>query len=279
MAQRYGVTVKAYNISSEQIAYARRRAAQENLTDKVEFIQDDWRNIRGKYDAFVSVGMLEHVGLDNYRRLGDTIARSLHAGGRGLVHSIGQNFPRPFDRWTQRRIFPGAYPPTIAQMMSIFEQNRLSVLDVENLRLHYAETCRHWWDRYERAAEAVTKMFDKRFLRMWRLYLAASVVAFQVGNLQLFQVLFAPGCRTAFRERASINTAMRISCSARAPKQCCWGEPMEHCDVLIVGGGPAGSSCAGLCGRPDSMFSSSTRNCSRATKPAPAGSRPLYSTS
>jgi cyclopropane-fatty-acyl-phospholipid synthase len=193
MARRYGVTVKAYNISSEQIAYARRRATQEDLSDKVEFIQDDWRNIRGKYDAFVSVGMLEHVGLDNYRRLGDTITRALHAGGRGLVHSIGQNFPRPFDRWTQRRIFPGAYPPTIAQMMSIFEKNRLSVLDVENLRLHYAETCRHWWDRYEQAAEAVTKMFDKEFLRMWRLYLAASVVAFQVGNLQLFQVLFAPG--------------------------------------------------------------------------------------
>ncbi|MEX2288523.1 MAG: cyclopropane-fatty-acyl-phospholipid synthase family protein [Planctomycetaceae bacterium] len=193
MARQYGVTVEAYNISSEQIAYARQRANDENLADRVKFIQDDWRNIKGRYDAFVSVGMLEHVGLANYGRLGDVIARSLHKGGRGLIHTIGQNYPRPFDRWTQQRIFPGAYPPTLAQMMNIFEKKGFSVLDVENLRLHYAETLRHWWERYERSADVVAKMFDERFLRMWRLYLAASMVAFQVGNLQLFQVVFAPG--------------------------------------------------------------------------------------
>jgi cyclopropane-fatty-acyl-phospholipid synthase len=193
MAKHYGVTVKAYNISTEQIACARRRAEEEELADRVEFVQDDWRNIRGRYDAFVSIGMLEHVGLDNYRLLGDVIDRAMHPHGRGLVHTIGQNYPRPFDRWISRRVFPGAYPPTLAQMMDIFEGNNFSVLDVENIRLHYAETLRHWWERYERSVDRVREMFDDRFVRMWRLYLAGSMVAFEVGNLQLFQVLFARG--------------------------------------------------------------------------------------
>jgi cyclopropane-fatty-acyl-phospholipid synthase len=193
MAKHYGVKVKAYNISTEQIAYARKRAVQEDLANRVEFVHDDWRNIRGRYDVFVSVGMLEHVGRSNYRLLGDVIDRSIHAHGRGLIHSIGQNYPRPFDRWTERRIFPGAYPPTLRQMMDIFEGNDLAVLDVENIRLHYAETLRHWWERYERSVDAVREMFDERFVRMWRLYLAASMVAFEVGNLQLFQVLFSRG--------------------------------------------------------------------------------------
>jgi cyclopropane-fatty-acyl-phospholipid synthase len=193
MAKHYGVKVKAYNISTEQIAYARSRAESEELADRVEFIQDDWRNIRGQHDVFVSVGMLEHVGLANYRLLGDVIDRSLRPRGRGLIHSIGQNYPRPFDRWTERRIFPGAYPPAIRQMMTIFERNDFSVLDLENIRLHYAETIRHWWARYEQSVEKVRGMFDERFVRMWRLYLAASVVAFKVGNLQLFQVVFARG--------------------------------------------------------------------------------------
>jgi cyclopropane-fatty-acyl-phospholipid synthase len=78
-------------------------------------------------------------------------------------------------------------------MMNIFETSCFSVLDVENLRLHYAETVRHWWERYERSCHVVRKMFEERFVRMWRLYLAASMVAFKVGNLQLFQVLFAKG--------------------------------------------------------------------------------------
>jgi cyclopropane-fatty-acyl-phospholipid synthase len=190
MASRYGARVRAFNISREQVAYARERARQLQLDDRVEFIQDDYRNISGHYDVFASVGMLEHVGRENYAELGRVVRRSLAASGRGLIHSIGRNNPGLLHPWITRRIFPGAYAPSLGEMMQIFEPSGLSVLDVENIRLHYALTLRHWLDRYRVAEDRVRKMFDDTFVRMWRLYLAGSVAGFETGTLQLFQVLF-----------------------------------------------------------------------------------------
>ncbi len=191
MARKYGCRVRAYNISKEQIAYARQWCRREGLEDRVEFVLDDWRNISGSCDVFVSVGMLEHVGTTNYRRLGEVIHRCLSPNGRGLIHSIGRNRKLPFDPWIERRIFPGAYPPTLWQMGPIFEPRDFSVLEVENLRMHYAETLRHWLARYEQSVDVVGRMYDARFVRMWRVYLAGSIAAFTSGSLQLFQVLFA----------------------------------------------------------------------------------------
>jgi cyclopropane-fatty-acyl-phospholipid synthase len=193
MARRYGVRVRAFNISHEQIAWARERAVREGLAGQVEYVEDDYRSITGHYDAFVSVGMLEHVGVHNYPMLGGIAQRCLHGRGRGLIHSIGRNRPARLQPWIEKRIFPGAYPPSPAQMARIFEPWDLSILDVENLRLHYAQTLRHWLARFESASERVRAMFDERFVRMWRLYLAGSVAAFTTGTLQLFQVVFAPG--------------------------------------------------------------------------------------
>jgi cyclopropane-fatty-acyl-phospholipid synthase len=205
MARNYEVTVRAYNVSREQIAYARQRAANEGLADRVEFVEDDWRNIAGRYDVFVSIGMLEHVGKHNYRKLGDVIHRVLEPHGRGLVHTIGRNKPAPVDRWIERRIFPGSYPPSLGEMMRIFEPRNFSVLDVENLRLHYAQTLRHWLARFERGIDAVRRMFDEKFVRTWRLYLAGSVAAFETGDLQLFQVVFArPDLNDLARTRAHL---------------------------------------------------------------------------
>lgn len=190
MAARYGVTVRAFNISHEQIAFARDIARRESLADRVEYIEDDYRNISGSCDAFVSVGMLEHVGIENYRRLGEVIDRSLTPSGRGLIHTIGGHKPFQFNRWIQTRIFPGAQPPSLREMMDIFEPHDFAVLDVENLRLHYARTLHEWLARFERATDRVREMFDERFVRAWRLYLASSAAAFTTGWYQLFQVLF-----------------------------------------------------------------------------------------
>ena len=191
MARHYGVRVRAFNISHEQIVYARARAAREGLAGRVEYIEDDYRNISGHYDAFVSVGMLEHVGLKNYGTLGQVVRRCLGSNGRGLIHSIGRNHPARLQPWIEKRIFPGAYAPSLGEMARIFEPADLSVLDVENLRLHYAQTLRHWLALYEKASDKVREMFDERFVRMWRLYLAGSVAAFSTGTMQLFQVVFA----------------------------------------------------------------------------------------
>jgi cyclopropane-fatty-acyl-phospholipid synthase len=198
MARQYGVTVRAFNVSPEQIAYARDRANAEGLGDRVEFVEDDYRNVRGECDAFVSVGMLEHVGLAHYRTLGTVVDRSLTSRGRGLLHFIGRNRPGPLNPWISKRIFPGAYPPTLPEVFDrVLEPWDLSVVDVENLRPHYAETLEHWRQRFDAAADEVETMFDDTFVRAWRLYLAGSQAAFMTGTMQLFQVVFARGTSTA----------------------------------------------------------------------------------
>jgi cyclopropane-fatty-acyl-phospholipid synthase len=191
MARHYGVTVKAFNISNEQILVARERAKAEDLSTQVEFIEDDYRNISGDFDVFVSVGMLEHVGAENYKKLGRVIHRAIGDSGRGLLHFIGRNQARPISPWIRKHIFPGAYVPTLRQVMGIFEPWDFSVLDVENLRLHYARTLEHWLTRFERSSERVAKMFGPEFVRAWRLYLAGSIAAFRTSTLQLYQVVFA----------------------------------------------------------------------------------------
>ncbi|MGA9368735.1 MAG: class I SAM-dependent methyltransferase, partial [Steroidobacteraceae bacterium] len=122
----------------------------------------------------------------------EVIARSIGGNGRGFIHSIGRNRPAPLSPWIEKRIFPGAYPPSLAEMMRIFEPHDFSVLDVENLRLHYAQTLRDWLALFEAASGRVREMFDEKFVRMWRMYLAGSIAGFTTGTLQLFQVLFAP---------------------------------------------------------------------------------------
>ncbi|HEX9079214.1 MAG TPA: cyclopropane-fatty-acyl-phospholipid synthase family protein [Desulfuromonadaceae bacterium] len=191
MARHYGVRVRSFNISGEQIAYARDRAREEGLDGLVEYVEDDYRNISGQYDAFVSVGMLEHVGVAHYRELGEVIHRCLTPEGIGLIHSIGQVRGEPMSPWLLKRIFPGSYPPTLGEMMEIFQPWGFSVLDVENLRLHYARTLEQWLERFEANREKVAEMFDDCFVRAWRLYLAGAVANFTVGSLQLFQVVFA----------------------------------------------------------------------------------------
>jgi len=116
----------------------------------------------------------------------------LGSNGRGLIHSIGRNRPASLNRWIEKRIFPGAYPPAMSEMTHILEPSGLSLLDVENLRLHYARTLRHWLALFEASSDKVRAMFDEKFIRMWRLYLSGSIAAFTTGTLQLFQIVFAP---------------------------------------------------------------------------------------
>lgn len=215
MARHHGVRVRAFNISHEQIAWARERVAKEGLADQVEFVEDDYRNLSGHYDAFVSVGMLEHVGPEHYGDLARVIDRSLASDGRGLLHFIGRNRPLEFSPFVQRHIFPGAYAPTLRETAEVLEPAQLSVLDVENLRLHYARTLEHWLARFESHRDQVAREFDERFVRIWRLYLAGSVASFRTGSLQLFQVLFA-------RERSNAVPWTRAHLYTRSDREAGW---------------------------------------------------------
>lgn len=191
MAEHYGVHVKAFNISRKQIVYAREKAKAKGLSRRVEFIEDDYRNIEGKFDAFVSVGMLEHVGKNNYETLGDVIYRSLRQGGLGLVHSVGRSIETPPNAWLEQRIFPGSYPPSLGEMLKIFEPHELSVIDIENLRLHYARTLTDWLQRFDCRRDEIARMYDEQFVRVWRLYLGGCAAGFLDGSTQLFQVVFS----------------------------------------------------------------------------------------
>jgi cyclopropane-fatty-acyl-phospholipid synthase len=191
MAQHYGARVKAFNISREQIAWAQEWAKKAGVALRVEFIEDDYRNVTGHFDVFASVGMLEHVGRKNYPELGRVIYRTIGDTGRGFLHFIGRNRSQPFSVWIRKRIFPGAYAPTLRESMEILEPENYAVLDVENLRLHYAKTLEHWLERFESTFDTVVRKYGIEFARMWRLYLAGSIASFRAGNLQLFQVLFA----------------------------------------------------------------------------------------
>jgi cyclopropane-fatty-acyl-phospholipid synthase len=207
MAKHYGVTVQAFNISHEQVAYARAQAKAEGLAGQVEFIEDDYRNISGKFDAFVSVGMLEHVGREHYADLSRVVKNAIGDCGRGLIHFIGRNQRGDFSAWIRKHVFPGAYAPTLREALEIFEPHNYAVLDVENLRQHYARTLEHWLERFEQSVESVRKMFGAEFVRMWRLYLAGSTASFRTGGLQLFQVVFAGAeCRQIPWTRAYLYT-------------------------------------------------------------------------
>lgn len=149
--------------------------------------------------------MLEHVGVKYYQEFGRVIDRVLTPSGRGLMHSIGQNQPCKCSPWIERRIFPGGHMPSLREMLMLWEPFGASILDVENLGYHYAETLRRWIVRFEAAAGAIERMFDRRFVRMWRLYLYGSAAAFATGSLQLFQVVFSrPMVNTAPWTRAGL---------------------------------------------------------------------------
>lgn len=190
MAKYHGACVRAFNISREQITFARERAKREGLESRVEFVEDDYRNIGGGYDVFASVGMLEHVGKSHYREFGGVIQRAIGERGRGLLHFIGRSRPQPLNAWIRKRIFPGGYCPALRQAIALLEPRDYSVLDVENLRYHYARTLEHWLERYQRSYDWVVNRYGTFFARMWRLYLAGSAAAFHAGTLQLFQIVF-----------------------------------------------------------------------------------------
>ncbi len=192
MAERHGVRVRAFNVSLEQNRFAREQARARGIEDRVEFVDADWREIRGRCDAFVSIGMLEHVGRARYEELGRVISRCLGGEGRGLLHFIGHQRPIPMNAWLERNVFPGAYIPALSEALAVLESQAFAPVDVENLRRHYARTLEHWIDRFEKSAGAIRALQGERIERIWRLYLASSLASFRSGWCQLYQVLFTP---------------------------------------------------------------------------------------
>lgn len=189
LASACGVFVDGITLSKEQLGFALRRAETENLKNNVRFSLTDYRSATGQYDRIVSVGMFEHVGTPHYRAFFDKVYDLLARDGVALIHSIGRlDGPGVTNAWIRKYIFPGGYIPALSEVLHHIERAGLLITDVEILRLHYAETLRHWRTRFRQNWSMVSRTYDDRFFRMWDFYLAASEMSFRYGNLMVFQI-------------------------------------------------------------------------------------------
>jgi cyclopropane-fatty-acyl-phospholipid synthase len=197
-AAHYGIQGVGCSISSEQVALARQRVKERGLDGKVEILQEDYRNIPGPFDKFVSIGMFEHVGKRFIPLFIEKTKSLLKPGGAGLLHTVGKERDTPEDMWTMRHIFPGAYIPVLGNVIGTMGEKGLVPLDIENMRLHYSLTLDAWAERFESHASEIEEKFGERFVRMWRMYLNGSAACFRDGDIRLFQILFTNGVDNSF---------------------------------------------------------------------------------
>lgn len=188
LARDYGARVVGVTLSENQLATARARVAAAGLENRVEFRLQDYRTISEPFDRIVSVGMLEHVGVPHYREYFGKVADLLEPDGIALIHTIGACSP-PYaqSRWITKYIFPGGYIPSMSELAGPIEAAGLWNYDVEVLRLHYAKTLRHWLARFDMHIDEVRRLYDERFVRMWRYYLTACYMTFEEDMQAVFQ--------------------------------------------------------------------------------------------
>ena len=192
LARDYGVRVLGVTLSQEQHKVATDRAARAGLSDRVRFELRDYRAVRGRFDRIVSIGMFEHVGVPHYREYFDTVRKRLTEDGIALIHTIGRAAPpASTSPWIAKYIFPGGYVPSLSEMSAAVERADLYPTDLEIWRLHYAETLRHWFDRFSANADRARALYDDRFCRMWRYYLKASEHTFRHNRQCVFQMQLA----------------------------------------------------------------------------------------
>ena len=189
LAEEYGAEVTGVTLSTEQLATARARAERRGLESRAKFELTDYRDVTGPFERIVSVGMFEHVGRPHYQAYFDAVARMLSDDGVAVIHSIGRSDgPSLTQPWIARYIFPGGYIPALSEVLPAVERAGLIVTDIEILRLHYAETLRHWRHRFEARRAEIASLYDERFCRMWEFYLAASEIAFRRRDHMVFQL-------------------------------------------------------------------------------------------
>ncbi|MGR3455372.1 class I SAM-dependent methyltransferase [Pseudooceanicola sp.] len=192
LARDFGVKVVGVTLSTEQHALAVKRAKAAGLEDRVEFRLSDYRAVTESFDRIVSVGMFEHVGAPHYLEYFRSVERLLTDDGVALIHTIGRQTPPGYtSAFIRKYIFPGGYIPALSEISAALEKTRMWATDVEVWRLHYAETLRHWYDRFMAKREAAVALYDERFTRMWRYYLAASEMTFRHDFQCVFQVQIA----------------------------------------------------------------------------------------
>lgn len=192
ISERFDADVLGVTLSEEQHAVSRERAEKAKRADKARFEIADYRSLSGPFDRIVSVGMFEHVGINHYRTFFDKCAQLLSEDGVMLLHTIGRTSgPTVTNAFIRKYIFPGGYIPSLSEITPAIERSGLRVTDIEVLRLHYAETLKHWRERFMANRDKVVEIYDERFARMWEFYLAGSEASFRWQDLVVFQIQIA----------------------------------------------------------------------------------------
>ena len=195
-AKKYGIKGVGITLSKEQKKKFEERIKENHLEDQLEVRLMDYRDLPEsgfKFDRVVSVGMLEHVGRDNYELFMKSVKSIMNPGGLFLLHYISALQEHPGDAWVKKYIFPGGVIPSLREIVSSMGNDDFHILDIENLRRHYEKTLLCWADNFHNHLDKISGMFDEKFIRMWDLYLNACAANFHVGGIDLHQILVTKG--------------------------------------------------------------------------------------
>jgi cyclopropane-fatty-acyl-phospholipid synthase len=189
IARNFQADVLGVTLSTEQHAVSTDRVRAEGLENQVHFEIRDYRDLNERFDRIVSVGMFEHVGVNHYRTFFEKCATLLKPDGVMVLHSIGRfSQPTATNPFIRKHVFPGGYIPALSEVLPYVEKAGLMTGDIEVLRIHYAETLRHWRERFLANREKAKAIYDERFCRMWEFYLSGSEAAFRWQDLMVFQI-------------------------------------------------------------------------------------------
>lgn len=195
-AKKYRIKGTGITLSHEQLKEFKKRIAEENLSDCLDVKLMDYRDLPKSgmmFDRVVSVGMLEHVGRENYPLFVSCVNDVLKEEGLCLIHFISALKEHAGDPWIKKYIFPGGVVPSLREILSILGEDNFHTLDVENLRMHYNRTLLCWVENYRKHITEIKEMFDERFVRMWNLYLCSCAATFHNGIIDIHQVLATKG--------------------------------------------------------------------------------------
>ena len=197
--EHYRIRATGINTTTEQVAMVRAEIEKRGLGGALDVVDTDFRDVRREYDKVVSIGVLEHAGRDQIAEVVHAHAKSLRKGGLGMLHFIGHVGHDNTEYFIRKHVFPGGWIPRLADVIVEMERAGLEVIDIENLRRHYALTLDAWAERFERNWERIhaidPRKFDERFRRVWQIYLYGCAEMFRspIGVTHLFQIVFAKG--------------------------------------------------------------------------------------
>jgi cyclopropane-fatty-acyl-phospholipid synthase len=197
--EHHGVTTCGLNTTTEQVDWLREEIARRGMSERIETREADFREVHAQFDKVVSIGVLEHAGRDQIMEVVKAHAEFLKPGGLGMLHFIGHVGRRDTEYYIREYVFPGGWIPSLAETITAMEECGLEIVDVENIRRHYALTLDAWTGRFDEHWGEIQALdpnkFDERFRRIWRTYLISCAEMFRspYANTHLFQIVFSKG--------------------------------------------------------------------------------------